>query len=154
MEKTKTIQELAQEVLSNMETKTRDTGREFFCLKDHKIEWMVDLCRKAHDGTMPNDFVYDVIESSLYWIKDQEGADAQSIREQIFEDNLIEPEIYNSELLEWVSSNLNFGEYVTEAMRDYNAKDFWEALQYGNQRFKETIFNNVLDSLDEQLKQK
>jgi len=47
MTNTKTIKQLAKEVLANMETKQRNDGKTFVALKDHGIQWHVDLCREA-----------------------------------------------------------------------------------------------------------
>lgn len=152
MTNTKTIKELAQEVLNNMETKKRDNGDSFVCLKSHDTQWHVDLCQKAHNGIMPNDFVYDEIENSLYRIIEAGGETAEEIRENVFDSNVIEPEIYNDELLRWVSSNLAMADYVDEALQELEPKGLFEALQYGNQQFKEEIFNSVLDSLENQQK--
>src|SRR5574338_460125 len=125
MTHTKTIQDLAQEVLNNMETKKRNDGKQFVALKSHDIQWHVDLCCEAHDDVLPNDFVYEQIENALYLIKDAEGEDKDEIQENILDSNSIEPDPYNSDLLAWVSSNLGFSEYVDRAMQNYQTKDFF-----------------------------
>lgn len=150
---TKNIQELAEEVINNMEIKKRDNGRAFVALKSHDIQWQVDLCREAHpSGMLPNDFVYDEIYNSLNIIIDlwTECNGVEEIREKALENGHIEGEIYNSDLLAWVSDNLQFSEYVDQALKDHRALNFFEALSIGNQLFKEEVFHSVLKSLEDQ----
>jgi hypothetical protein len=40
------------------DTKTRDNGEYFVHLKDDAPEWLSDAVRDAHQGTLPNDWIY------------------------------------------------------------------------------------------------
>ena len=147
----KTIKQLAQEVLNNLETKKRKDDKEFIALKNHEPQWHVDLCLKAHENgdILPNDYIYKEIENSLMLILDAEGETEDEIREYTLDGNFIEGDIYNFDLLAWVSSNLYFAEYVDRALEECCIKGFFNALQVGNQLFKEAVFYSVLDSLSE-----
>lgn len=145
---TKTIQELAKEVLDNMETKKRNDGKEFVSLKSHDIEWHVNLCREAHkDGMLPNDFVYEAINNALNVIVNEDTDNIDVLREAGQE---IEPDVYTSDLLMWISDNLTFTAYADEAMEEYQPKDFVNCLLIANQLFKQDVFNSVLNSLEVQ----
>jgi hypothetical protein len=43
---------------SHFETKTRDDGSTFVTLKDDTPRWLKEAVREAHQGTLPNDWIY------------------------------------------------------------------------------------------------
>lgn len=141
-----TIKCLAKELFDQLELKTRIDGTDFFSLKSHE-KWMIDVCRKAHGEFMPNDYVYKAIVEALDCILGASGESESDIKESVFANNQIEAEIYNNDLLAWVSNNLYFAQYVDTALTELHFKSLFEALSRGNQIFKEDIFNSVLDSL-------
>lgn len=49
----------ARQMLSDaFETRTREDGSAFYCLKNDAPEWVRDAVREAHGGAWPNDWIY------------------------------------------------------------------------------------------------
>lgn len=144
-----TITQLAQEVLNNMELKTRDNGAEFYCLKNHDdYKWHVDLCREAHpDGIMPNDWVYATIYDSLQAIVEMDKENVEDILGDAIDNGYLEPDCYTSDLLNWVSDNLVFHSFCDDAIDEYGAKDFIGIVSMGQHLFKRHVFESVAQSL-------
>ncbi len=111
----KTIQELASEYSNMFETKTRTNGDKFLCVKDEcKDESLTNFIHKIHDDMLPDDYKYQFIVECL-----------DAISENIdFNDIHIEADIYNYELLKWVSSHSIRQGYCDDALEAYQgAKD-------------------------------
>ena len=61
-------------MISPFETKTRDSGGgTFVTLRDDAPEWLQDAIREAHQGTMPNDWIYAECEAAWDAYTDQEA---------------------------------------------------------------------------------
>ena len=140
----------ANKALSYFKSKKRDDKSEFWSAGDNAPQWVKDLCYTAHkvDDVMPNDYIYAYIVEALDLIVEASGAECLSeIEEDIFG---IEGEVYNSDLLSWVSSNLSFSSYVDQAMSEFEAKEHFNALMIGNSLHKQAIAMSVLSSIDDQ----
>lgn len=136
-----TIQELARQYADLFVTKKRDNGDTYLCIElDDKNPELMDLIRNAHDGLMPDDYKYQFIHDAL-----------EAIALVEVEDDLnnidLEPDIYNCDLLKWVSSNLTRAAYVDDAIRDYEYDGLFNALQNGQSYEKNEVLHSVLSSL-------
>ena len=131
-----TIQEVAQEMLDNMETKTRTNGRDY---RVNKIEiaWQKDIIRKAHGDKLPDDYVYDFIYEALCALAECSAGDEDDAILQI------EPDVYTSELTAWLNSRCDRVEYLTEALEE-GAADGFNALMTAQGKEKSEVGYLVL----------
>lgn len=147
----KNLQKLAAVLSDCLEGKERENGERFLCIKDSlkksTEEKIRNLIHAAHnDGEfLPDDFRYNMIGSALASI-----AAGSLDDENIYEIAGQEIDVYNSDLLRWVSSNLSRPEYVDEAVKEYGYPDngFFAALQAGQSKEIEEIFGAVLHYLE------
>jgi hypothetical protein len=131
------IQELARQYADWFETATRSDDTDFIRLKteDDNIH---QLIRNAHGDMMPDDFKYQFIHEALEAIAETDDID----------DVCLEPDIYNRDLLKWVSSNLNRPNYVDEAVEELGYKDLFNSLAIGQIREKDEVLYSVRASLE------
>ena len=120
-----TINELADEFSRAFVLLHRQDGSPYFVLRDGSPEWMRDAAMKAHGDFMPDDTRYEFILDALHIIANGANLDEA-------EDSL-EADIYNANLLRWVSSNLVRMGYVDEAMEEIGGEfdSLASALQLG-----------------------
>lgn len=125
------------------ETRERENGTAFHCLGDNRPEWCQDIARECHGGMMPDDYRYQ-------WLS--HGADSLAdIPADEWEDQITEiadgmVDVYNFNLLQWVSSNLSRIEYVDDAMENGlpRENDLISALQCGQmEEIRETLCHLV-----------
>src|ERR1051326_8774615 len=141
-----TIQELAQQYADLFVTKTRRDGEKYICVENNdKSPELMDLIRTAHDGMFPDDYKYQFIHEALEAIA--ESADEEYI------DLMLEPDIYNHDLLKWVSSNLTRASYVDQAVMDgYQYDGLLNTLINGQSYEKNEVLHSVIASLNEIIK--
>ena len=60
-----TIEQLAAEMNAQLESKVRDNGESFACLKDGRPDWMEEAAHAAHGDMLPDDWRYEFIEDAL-----------------------------------------------------------------------------------------
>lgn len=133
------------ELFDALEVRTRDSGEEFVALKDGAPEWMREAVRSAHGDFGPDNHRYWMIRELASDLHDQ-GGDTDEIE--------IEPDIYNHDLLAWVSSNLQRAYYVNEAVQSgagggMNDFDLYRALGAGQIEEKREVLNSLSASLSE-----
>lgn len=138
------IHELAQGVLDHMERRTRTNGADFVCLKDGSPQWMIDLCHAVHDDieVLPNDYIYEYIEDALSliaWVAEDDDLDELICA--------MDGDTYTSDLLAWLESNLQFCEWVDEALSKHAAQTLSQALRIGNALHRQHVARCVLSSL-------
>lgn len=139
------IQARARELYDAFVTDKRLDGTEFVKLQDGSPEWMKDLCRAAHGEMFPDDFRYAMIEEMASKIADSnEDADMDDVRCEI------EADIYTSDLTAWLASRTDRYGYVDEAVEEMGWPDsgLTQALQMGQVREKEEVFEAVRESLE------
>lgn len=131
------IQELAQQYASWFETATRGLDTNFIRLKttDENISTLI---YEAHKGSLPDDYKYQFVHEALELIAEYEELDEIGV----------EADIYNSDLLKWLSSNLNRADYVDEAVSEYGYENLYTALRYGQMLEKDEVLQSVRRSLD------
>jgi len=143
---TKTIQSLAKQLYSHTETKIRDSGEEFITLSEDAPDWAIDIVRAAHGEFLPDDWRYNFIAESCQTIIEYED-DLDSGRESL------QPDVYNGELLKWLSSNLLRPSYVDEAVSEYSVttKDFsiMQVIAWGQLKEKEEVFTQLFLALEQ-----
>lgn len=103
MDKHEKIMALAEKFGAALTWKYRDDGKRYVILdKDspHYSEWMHDAVYAAHDGKLPNDWTYEMVEEAVDWIK----ADGENAESCLFAEAYISPHSH-AELLAWASSH-------------------------------------------------
>ncbi len=134
-----TIQDLARQYADLFVTKERDNRDKFLCVEDHSNIPLMELIRNAHDEMMPDDYKYQFIHEALEGIAESDDTD----------DIGIEADIYNSDLLKWVSSNLTRASYVDRAIAEIDGYDnLWQALSNGQYLERYEILHSVISSLE------
>ena len=131
-----TIQEVAQEMIDNMETKTRDNGRDYRVNKT-EVAWQKDIIHKAHGDKLPDDYVYDFIYEALCALVECSAGDEDDAILQI------EPDVYTSELTAWLNSRCDRVVYMTEAIEE-GAADGFHALMTAQGKEKSEVGYLVL----------
>lgn len=142
-----TIRELASQLYDAFETKTRDNGDSFVCLKNGSPEWMTDVCRAAHDGgnMMPDDFRYSLIKESAGAIHDAGDSTDLDDAYAEFSDAV---EVYTSRLCAWAASHSYRSGYCDDAMVEYGKPEsLSQLLMWGQAIERRDVFESVLSSL-------
>jgi len=102
-----------------------------------------ELCREAHDDMLPDDWRYLFIVEALEAIADRPDDD--------LENSELEPDIYNPDVLSWLSSRASRYAYVDDAAELWGIpeKDFSciKLIQLGQLQEKEEVYAVVLDRL-------
>ena len=144
----KTVSELLNELAGNLETRTRNSGEKFVCLKDNSPDWMTDVMHKAHGDRMPDDDVYsriyDIVNHMSTGYDDIKTID--DAKEALME---IEPDIYTSELTAWLNSRNDNVYYLTEALEESGTKDGFQLLSYAQHLYIIEIGENLLSAISE-----
>lgn len=112
---------------------------EIVTLKDDAPDELVDLIHTAHGDFLPDDFRYEVIHDALCAFADCENPD----------DVRVEADIYNHDLLRWLSSNLKRIGYCDEAQTEFglDKSDVMTLITYGQQIEKNEIVSCVREEL-------
>ena len=107
------MHELAREARGYFEKRQRDNGEGFWSFNSETTpEWVWDLARDAHGDMLPDDWRYAYIVESLDEI-------AETDAEEVGDMDPCEPDIYNSDRLTWLASNLERPGYCDQAMQDF-----------------------------------
>ena len=126
---------IALEILSQLQIKKRDNETSFVCFKDSRQDWMQDIVRDVHSEMMPDDFKYKFFKESLEAIIENEN----------FDDAIesLEPDIYNYDLYQWLSSNLSRAEYVNASIQELKGTDFdiFDVIRSGHLNEKREVFD-------------
>ena len=92
-----------------------------------------------------NDYTYEILsglfDDLIYHLKIEDDLNDFEVETESL--------IYNSDLLAWVSSNLNNIYYCDEALKEYGLTDFIKILQYAYINFANEIKNNALNIIKE-----
>lgn len=105
------VQDAARAAAGWFEGRTRDDGSRFVTLRDGAPEWIRDLVYEAHGDFLPEDWRYACIAAAVDAIAEDEDADAGE-----FADDQVD--VYTSDRLRWLSSNLNRAAYCDEAAEE------------------------------------
>lgn len=146
--------EIATAYAESFETRKRgigDTGESYIAHGENAPEWARAITFTAHGNGdyLPEDyryrFAYNAASALAYFLGDNPEGDPDEAREYL------SPDVYNSDLLQWVSSNLRRASYVDEAVQEYGFPDsgFFQALMIGQLAEREEVFSLVLAGLQE-----
>jgi hypothetical protein len=137
----KTIQKLAKEYLNYFDQKEGKNGLSTYTWKDEAPQELRELIQKAHGNMLPNDYRYNFVVESLEAIaEDREDS--------------IEADIYNRDLLNWLSSHLDRSAYCDQYVEEYGGIDtknfnIINVISGGQYLEKLEVYHSVLHSLEE-----
>lgn len=156
----KELAELAKEYLSFLQTKQRINGETFICsadgLSDENENRIVNLAIAVHaaDDMLPEDFKYKHIQKALVTIietcaeQDEDSLNIFDLRSDMLDQAVELADVYNADLLDWLSSHFARSGRVDELIRDGAQADGLFALIMQAQATEiEEIFGTVLDYL-------
>ena len=112
---TTTMQDTARALASAFETATRPDGTPYVRLREGAPQWMADAVRVAHDGVLPNDWIYqacqeaaDALAEALEYEEDLHDAASEHAHSRT--------DIYPSDLCRWLADVVPAQDYCGEAM--------------------------------------
>ena len=116
------LTETARALADAFETKRRDNGESFYCLKDGHPDWMMDALRAAHDGgeMLPNDWSYRLAAQMAEHIAEALEYESDRDRSDIIAegaDSLVPA--YNGPRTAWLASSVARIAFVDEAAKEY-----------------------------------
>lgn len=124
----------------------------------HHSDDFVDFYRNVHGDFLPDDYRYEFIKriiSEMFVRLNYSDYEHGSIDEVIGEisDTEIEPDIYMSDLLNWISSNLNRTIYVDDSYSIFGYTNFEELIRNAQYLEIEETKQLILNELREMLKE-
>ena len=128
--------------------------RKTWLQKDHlrTPQWMIDIFHSCHvmpecqDAVFPNDHVYKAIVLGLDLFDKAEDEEAWDEGYQN-----IEADIYNTDLLAWVGSNLEFTAFADQVMQELQPTEFFSMLQMAQVAFRQHVIYVLKEALLEQV---
>lgn len=140
---TQKVAQKAKDFIADFKCETRpSTEEKFYTLKANANPDLCRLVREAHGDFLPDDFRYEMIVDALYAFGDcEDDADLEEVQ--------LEPDVYNHDLLKWLSSNLNRIAYCDETREEFGLidADLMTLITYGQQREKDEVISLVRDFL-------
>lgn len=143
------IQQVASKAGEWFESRVRvddDPESSFVTLKDGAPEWVKDLVYAAHGEFAPDDWRYDKIQDALAYIAEVD--DPEDSGE--FADQAVD--IYTTNRLTWLASNLNRVAYCDEAAAEFGAgdtaTDIVSMIGWGQYAEASEIYGLVLQALE------
>lgn len=88
-------------------------------LKDGRPSWVQDLVREAHGGMMPDDWRYAAIRAAVEHVSDSGAETERDLEDADHEYADAQVDVYTSDRLAWLASNLNRPGYVDEAAAEF-----------------------------------
>ncbi len=146
------LESLAGEAYGWFETAHRgdDPEQPYTRLRDGAPEWLSDLVREAHAGMLPDDWKYRCISSALECIA--ESDDPEDAAHEWADG---ECDVYTSDRLAWLSSNLRRPNYCDDAVGemsiDYGQEGIVGLIACGQYQEAREVFASVLSSLEAQV---
>ncbi len=127
-------------------TKTRESsGDAFTCTTDDAPEWVSDMCYAAHGKMFPDDWRYSFILDALDALIDNDGDNDSALES-------IEPDVYNKDLLDWLSSRNDRASYCDDVAKEFGLDPYLgiiERIRFGQLAEKQEVFNQVCEFLEE-----
>jgi len=140
-----TVITLAKELQEYLTRSTREDDTTYVHLKDGYPQWMKDVIREAHGDRLPDDDVYERIEDIIDTLSDiDDDASEDEIQERI---DGIEPDVYTSDLTEWLNARNDNVYYLTEALEEMEIKDGFQLLAYAQSIYIREIANTLISEL-------
>jgi len=146
-----TVKELASSIIQHFEQIERQpstgTGEaeRIWARKDNSPDWVLDLCRYAHNGMFPDDYKYYCIVEMLDLLADGVGYD--ELPEHI------EPDVYTVDRLDWLRNNYGYRkDYCDDADNEFGkANTIEDSIGQGQLMEKTEVYNLVKTFLEERL---
>lgn len=126
---------------------SRVNGDVFTKLKDGAEDWISDAIYNAHDGTPPDDTIYQFCEDAAdHFAERDEDADMDDFLESIRE---IEPDIYTSDLTKWLHARNDHTQYLTQATSEFGPiEDGDQLLSLAQMTQRHEIAYSLLDFVE------
>lgn len=115
-------------------------------MKEDRPDWVYEMVKIAHGNYLPDDFKYEFIVETLFTLSENTEMEIDDLLDQI------EGDIYNSDLLKWVSSNLERADYINEAQESFSLKqdtDFYDRIRCGQILEKQEVSQMIFHHLEE-----
>ena len=152
----KITKELIKKSILLFERKNRkETPDDFFyCFSLNAIEEESKIYYKLsnviHSLNCGEDFVYKTV---YFFLEHLNSLDKEELKRVIEENDFCEyidgeVDIYTSELLKWLSSNINNVNYLTEVLEEYGTKDGFQLLTMAQYKAIEEVISEVLNALN------
>lgn len=137
------IDELARYAREFFETGTRPDGESFWTLTDRYPTWVHDMAQEAHGEMFPDDYKYEYVVDVLDSLEDGTHPDEPAL----------EPDVYNTDRLKWLSSHLERAGFVDEAVENFGHSDqgVLGDIGFGQLYEKEQVWGTVVQQLRERL---
>jgi len=143
---TKTIQQLAQEVVDNM---VYDVDWKIYHqIKPGEPQWIQDMIHACHyQGMLPDDYVFEWVYQFCEEISNlDEDGDPRDIE--------VHSDTYTHDLLKWLASNLTRMDFVEDAIDEYlnNEKcDLTLMIGIGQEKEMQEVLYTLIDKLEDRL---
>lgn len=139
----KSIIDLATELSRAFIRDKRTNGDEFVKLKDGSPQWMTDVIRECHAGTLPDDTIYSLIEKCADQLAEMD--DDATVSDAYDTISEIEAEIYTHKLVAWLNGNVH---YMTQALEEGEYKDGDQLLMAAQLLHIQEIGNTLVAELE------
>lgn len=117
-----TVRELAKKFYEQFEVAERNNGERYWRVKEDcpvgLCEQIKELCHRVHGDMLPDDYKYEVIVETLEYLASNDPGDYDLVE---FADSGVN--VYTSDLLKWLNSNLKRIQYVDEAKAELGSLD-------------------------------
>jgi hypothetical protein len=138
-----TLQSFIKKCAADFTGKTRTNGENFISCKNNVLTQ--DEIRELHGSDLlPDDYRYGIISQVFDRLNDYD-IDSENTLDDIkceIVDRLVD--IYNHDLLKWLSSNLSRAELCNEALNQgYAQNDIYSIIACAQYIEIETIYNNI-----------
>ena len=132
-------------------TDTREDGSSFIKTAPDSPDWIRDAIREAHDGELPNDTRYNLIEDCIQAITDRDFSDKEEAGNAIFEMSRDVTPGQSSSLLLWFSANTSRLHDCDEALADGREElaSVFDALDVGYVYAAALTLSSLIESIEE-----
>jgi len=122
--------------------KQRDNGDSFYTLSDKAPEWLKEAVQEAHDGMLPDDYIFEWCTEAYHAYEDYNGNLDSAISD-------IEAEPYYNALNVWFSSRMARAELVDEMLQELDCKEVYTAIAWAQVREKERVYRVIFEAIEE-----
>lgn len=148
----KTIKKEAEALAKQFTSKTRDNGESFVYVKEGapNAEFILQYVREAHDGRLPDDWVYGTFADLLSNISEYDVEtpdDLDNVRHEIVDSYV---DVYTHELTKWLHSSVHNVEYLGRVQEEYGTEtDGYRLLAMAQYMAIDEVMNHVVQMLTE-----
>jgi virulence-associated protein VapD len=139
-----------KEIINFLENATIQKDKEdkskFICFGD-VLDNNEDLKKILFDaGFKIMDFYYNTLDNAFNDIANYlESHDLEDLKNDFEVYDYAEADVYNTDLLKWVYSDLNNINYCNDVINEYELTDFIQILQYAQSKQKDEIYYMALE---------